>query len=257
MLSKTNSLMTKRESAMRLEKKQRFVPVTDKDRKCGDIIYQSYRGTTIYVLRGRHGDMLIDCGLFHVRKALIKWADQFDIKYIFLTHAHADHDWNAAELKKRYGAKIILNANDLELRHRFASQPLHATRKKYLFKNFYLNITGRLFPSPKYKPDIIIRKEGTSLLRKLGFDAQTVFLPGHTAGMTAILSGDVLYCGDAFTALFYEPEIPPYAADISTMKKSLRKICAVNPRWLACGHGLPVKMPDARKVIRRYLNQGK
>lgn len=240
---------------MNIQKKQRYTPVTNEKYRCGDITYHSFRGTTIYVLHGTNGDMLIDTGLFHIKHALRKWADRFDIKYIFLTHAHADHDWNAAYFQKRYGAKIILNANDLRLRHNFASQPLQATRRKYRWKNFTLNISGRLFPSPSYKPDIVIKRGDTKLLRRLGFDADLVFLPGHTAGMTGILSGDTLYCGDAFTALFYEPEIPPYAADIPTMKKSLRKIAGLNVKWLACGHGIPVKMSSSKRVIRRYTDK--
>lgn len=239
---------------MKLERKQRYTPVTDKDRKYGNITYHSFRGTTIYIIHGRNGDMLVDTGLFHVRRAVRKWADRHNIKYIFITHAHADHDWNASRFKKHFGAKLLLNRRDFKLRSRFASQPLKATRPKYRFKNFQLNITGRLFPSPKYKVDIPICSEGSKLLEKLGFDGEFVFLPGHTAGMTALLCGDTLYCGDAFTALFYEPQIPPYAADIETMKKSLKKILEINPKWLACGHGLPVKMTDARKVILQYLN---
>ena len=101
--------------------------------------------------------------------------------------------------------------------------------------------------------DIPIKAEGSKLLKRLGFDACFVFLPGHTAGMTGLICGDTLYCGDAFTALFYEPEIPPYAADIGTMKKSLREIADMNVKWLACGHGLPVQHQDAVRVIRKYL----
>ena len=243
------------ETAMKLERKQRYTPVTDKDRKYGNITYHSFRGTTIYIIHGRNGDMLVDTGLFHVRRAVRKWADRHNIKYIFITHAHADHDWNASRFKKHFGAKLLLNRRDFKLRSRFASQPLKATRPKYRFKNFQLNITGRLFPSPSYKPDIVIKSGDTNLLRRLGFDADLVFLPGHTAGMTGILSGDTLYCGDAFTALFYEPEIPPYAADIPTMKKSLRKIAGLNVKWLACGHGIPVKMSSSKRVIRRYTDK--
>ncbi len=239
---------------MNIRKKQRYTPVTNENHPCGNITYHSFRGTTIYILHGKNGDMLIDTGLFHIKRALKKWADRYDIKYIFITHAHADHDWNAKAFKKRFGAKLILNKKDLALRRDFI--PMFPTRRKYRFKCSYLNITGRLFHSPFYKPDIVIDHGGTDFPEKLGFDAKLVFLPGHTKGMTGILSGDTLYCGDAFTALFYEPEIPPYAMDIEVMKKTLKRIASLDIKWLACGHGLPVKMSDARKVIADYLRKG-
>lgn len=245
--------MTKREIKMKLERKQRYTPVTNKDRKCGDITYHSFRGTTIYIIHGKNGDMMVDTGLFHVRRAVCKWAKRFNVKYIFITHAHADHDWNAGRFKKAFGARLLLNKKDFGLRSNFKT--MKATRPKYRFKCFQLNINGKLFPSPRYKVDIPIKSEGSALLKRLGFEGEFVFLPGHTDGMTALLCGDTLYCGDAFTALFCEPEIPPYAIDIDGMKKSLKKILEINPKWLACGHGLPVKMSDARKVIIKYLNE--
>lgn len=238
---------------MKLEKKQRFTPVTEKDRKCGNITYHSFRGTTIYILHGRNGDMMIDTGLFHISRAVKKWAGNYNVKYIFITHAHADHDWNAYRFKKLFGAKLLLNEKDLGLRGSF--EKMQPTRSKYRLKCFHLNNMGSLFPSKRYSVEIPIKSEGTALLSKLGFDGEFIFLPGHTKGMTAIRCGNVLYCGDAFTALFYEPEIPPYATDIGTMKKSLKKIASLDVKWLACGHGLPVKMSDARKVIAAYLKR--
>lgn len=35
-----------------------------------------------------------------------------DIKYVIISHAHGDHDQGAAELQKRYGAKIIMGSSD-------------------------------------------------------------------------------------------------------------------------------------------------
>ena len=93
---------------MRIEKKQRFTPVTNKEFRCGNIIYHAFRGTTICILRGKNGDMMIDTGLFHVRRSVEKWAKKFNIKYIFITHAHADHDWNARYFAEKYGAKITV-----------------------------------------------------------------------------------------------------------------------------------------------------
>jgi metallo-beta-lactamase class B len=35
-----------------------------------------------------------------------------DIKYVIISHAHGDHDQGAAELQKRYGAKVVMGAPD-------------------------------------------------------------------------------------------------------------------------------------------------
>jgi len=35
-----------------------------------------------------------------------------DIKYVTISHAHGDHDQGAAELQKRYGAKVVMGAPD-------------------------------------------------------------------------------------------------------------------------------------------------
>jgi metallo-beta-lactamase class B len=38
--------------------------------------------------------------------------DPRDIKYVIISHAHGDHDQGAAELQKRYGAKVVMGAAD-------------------------------------------------------------------------------------------------------------------------------------------------
>ncbi len=37
-----------------------------------------------------------------------------DIKYVIISHAHGDHDQGAAELQRRYGAKVVMGAADWE-----------------------------------------------------------------------------------------------------------------------------------------------
>ena len=37
-----------------------------------------------------------------------------DIKYVVISHAHGDHDQGAAELQKRFGAKVVMGAADWE-----------------------------------------------------------------------------------------------------------------------------------------------
>jgi metallo-beta-lactamase class B len=37
-----------------------------------------------------------------------------DLKYVIISHAHGDHDQGAAELQKRFGAKVVMGAPDWE-----------------------------------------------------------------------------------------------------------------------------------------------
>lgn len=40
--------------------------------------------------------------------------DPRDIKYVIISHAHGDHDQGAAELQRRFGAKVVMGAPDWE-----------------------------------------------------------------------------------------------------------------------------------------------
>ena len=215
------------------------------------IRYLNHGGTTCYLLKNEEKVLLIDTGLFGNLKALDKWLDGCEVDYVFLTHGHVDHDWNALAFQKR-GAKIILSEKDKDLPRHYMSQPVQPTMPKYRFRNFTQHVNGSIFRTHKYTPDILIG-DNWDFLRSLGFNAEIVPLPGHTYGSVGILSDNVLYCGDSFTALWGKPEITPHAVSIELMKASLKKMLEIDPEWLACGHGAPVRMEDAKPVIREYL----
>ena len=63
---------------------------------------------TCYVLRGKHGDMLIDTGIPFMYKALTDYLSDYDIKYIFFFFFHVDHDANEEKMRKSVGAVIFL-----------------------------------------------------------------------------------------------------------------------------------------------------
>ena len=114
-------------------------------------------------------------------------------------------------------------------------------------------MNGSLFKSPRYNADIYFDGKDQSLLRKLGFDADIIQLPGHTYGSVGVYSKNVLYCGDAFTALWKRPDITPHAVSPRLMRKSLERIIRLSPEWLACGHGLPIRFEKVLPVIAEYL----
>jgi glyoxylase-like metal-dependent hydrolase (beta-lactamase superfamily II) len=208
---------------------------------------------TCYILRGTDGDLLIDTGLPQTYPAMKRWLRAFDIRYVLLTHAHADHDWNAARLKTA-GANILLGRRDYSLRRHFLLQPQLATSPRYILRTAFQCLGGAFIKSPRYQPDILL-DDRSDILKALGFDAEVIALPGHTLGSVGVLQGNVLYCGDTFTALWGKPMIPPNVHSRALLKDSLRRILHIHPKWLACGHGLPVRMEDAEPVIREYLSK--
>lgn len=231
-----------------------YPAVTDEIRKYDGIHFYAQNNITCYVIKGENGDLLIDTGMPQIWNGLHKWLGQYDIRYVLLTHAHADHDWNAAKLQKS-GAKILLSVSDKDLRQNYLSQRVKPTMPKYTFRNYTQWINGSLFNSPHYDADIYFTRQDRKLLRKFGFDANIVHLPGHTYGSVGVYSKGVLYCGDAFTALWKRPDITPHAVSPKLMKKSLELILKVSPKWLACGHGLPMRFEKAHPVIEKYLEQ--
>lgn len=231
--------------------KRLFPSVTNENRECGDILYYAQSDMTCYMLRGKQGDLLIDTGLFQIWSGLREWLEQYDIRYVLLTHAHADHDWNVVKLQRK-GAKILLCEYDKDLRQNYLSQLVKPTMPKYTLRNYTQWISGGLFKSPHYDADIYFGKKDRGLLHELGFDADIVFLPGHTYGSVGVYSKGVLYCGDAFTALWKRPDVTPHAVSPKLMHKSLERIIRLSPEWLACGHGLPIRFDDALPVITEY-----
>lgn len=215
--------------------------------KVGEIIYLTEMvgdaPISVYVIRGKNGDMLIDTGYATTYKSIIKWIEeeQFNITDIFITHAHPDHDWNAAKLKNKYNAKVWINEKDINLIRDFKSQKQIPTAKRYRFRVKWITFWTKmpLFKSKNYTPDIIVASEGSELLKSYGYDGHIVFLPGHTLGSMGIKTEEVLYCGDAYAVINGQPMLPPHVTNLEMMNESVKKIERINPEYLACGHGVP------------------
>src|SRR5437016_6345848 len=82
-----------------------------------------------------------------------------DIKYMLISHAHGDHDQGAAELQKRYGARVVMGAPDWDAT---VKRPATASG----------GVPTR---------DIAVERSGTKIT--LGdVTIQIVATPGHTPG---------------------------------------------------------------------------
>lgn len=107
------------------------------------------------------------------------------IKYIYLTHCHADHIGAVEELKKQKGGKILIHVKDAEGLH-----------------NNEISLTGYLGMDAIYLyPDS--RVNDMDLIHLGNLEFQVLHTPGHTQGGTClyceneklVFSGDTIFRG--------------------------------------------------------------
>ena len=107
------------------------------------------------------------------------------VRTLLLTHAHIDHVWDAAAIRREHGCKVGYHADGTEM----------LTEPGY-FKRFGMN-----WEIEQVSADFLI--EETPCLTVEGFDFQVLLVPGHCPGSLCffdkkeriLFGGDVLFSG--------------------------------------------------------------
>lgn len=123
------------------------------------------------------------------------------IKYIFITHHHADHAGFAARLVEETGAKLIIHQNSLDPlkkgKNEDVLKPVNARiRIIFPFLRIHLKITK--FPPvlPKNE-DIILKCDDDQLLRGIGIKGKILCTPGHSKdSISVIMDNGNAFVGD-------------------------------------------------------------
>ena len=150
---------------------------------------------------------VIDPGF--VNASLLKAVEEADVQAILLTHGHWDHIAGVAEIQKKTGAKLYIDAED----------ELFLTDSAL---NLSVELTGR--PLPPLKADVTVSDGDVIPLGSLRI--HVLHTPGHTIGSCcyvvegAIFSGDTLFKMSAGRTDFPTGSYPQLLA-------SLTRLCAI------------------------------
>ena len=163
--------------------------------------------------------VIIDPALCLEREAKFIKNKNLKVKYIILTHSHADHIADVEELKKITGAEVVANKNEREML---------IDAKKNLSSDFYTS-------GIEFEADIYV-SEGDELTRgkhKFTF----IDTPGHTTGGMCIVNEDKIFTGDTlFMGSIGRTDL--YGGDYEKMLNSLKKLSKLDGSMtIYPGHG--------------------
>lgn len=199
----------------------------------------------LYVIKGTDGDILIDTGFFCMKKSIKKWLDKFNIKLIILTHAHIDHSWNVAYIKKLYNCEVALGKKDL-ININNKNINTVASKKRYKLFTELMKFGMKTLHNPLYEVDYLLKDK--EKINKYGLELQIHNLAGHTNGSIGILYKDYLFVGDALVNRL-KVSIAFQNQNIKKAIKSSKKIMRLNPKMVFFGHDKEVSLEKLLKDL--------
>lgn len=200
----------------------------------------------LYLIKGTTGDILIDTGFICMKRTLKKWLDKHNVKLIILTHAHIDHIWNVAYLKKIYNCEVAMFRKDLKNIDNsiINSKPLN--KKLVLWANL-LNWCMKHFVAKTFQVDQLLKDK--EIINKYGLTLKIHHLPGHTNGSIGISYKDNLFVGDALVNRF---KVTPAFQNQNTnlALKSIEKIKRLKPKNIYLGHDKEITYEKLLKDLK-------
>jgi cyclase len=188
-------------------------------------------GGNVLVYLTDDGVILVDCKFESMHDDVVEKVKSLTdkpIKYVILTHNHADHAGGAAKMAAS-GATVIVSTDDLE------------------------NMVRA--PNQTWLPDV--GYSGKAQLRLGGKEVQLYEVRGHTRGDTLVYlpAERVVESGDLFATVEELPYIVDYGSGGSWMDLSneIDELLKLDFDLVVPGHGPPVTRQDVLKIRNRVV----
>jgi glyoxylase-like metal-dependent hydrolase (beta-lactamase superfamily II) len=220
-----------------------------------DIIQIELPLSNAYLIRSK-SPILVDVGSEGDAAALVRATTASgtrpsDIGLVVLTHGHADHAGDAAELMKLTHAPVALGEGDLAL-------AVTGHNDDLVPMNFLACFLQLALPQsyPPFVPDLVVRDEPLDLA-PWGVAGRVIPMPGHTRGSLVVLLDDhSAFVGDQILGGYFGGAIAPtspglhyFHADREANDANVAKLLELGVEKFYLGHGGPVSRADVLREM--------
>jgi hydroxyacylglutathione hydrolase len=172
---------------------------------------------------------------------------------LILTHSHYDHAGNAARLREKYEATVIVHRSEA---FALAGGEAIIPRGTNVLGRLLIDGLGKkLAPrlkSPPCRPDILV--DEVLPLDGFGFNARIIHTPGHSPGSQCVIVDDeIALVGDAMFGIFPGSVFPPFAADAGQLVASWGSLLATTCRLFLPAHGTA----NSRALLQKDFDKRK
>ncbi|HYK93886.1 MAG TPA: MBL fold metallo-hydrolase [Thermoplasmata archaeon] len=211
--------------------------------------------SNFYLVEAEGGLTLVDAGvagdwsqLVHTLASLGKRPS--DLKAILLTHAHSDHTGFAERARREWGMSIWTHSRDAEVGRGGRAPANEGKLGSYLrYAEAWRTLFGLLLHGGmRVVPIQVLSQFEDGAPLDVPGHPQVIHLPGHTAGMSALVfeSPSVVFTGDALVTRNpltgrRGPQVMPRGLNQSSRQAidSLARLEGITARLVLPGHGEP------------------
>ena len=202
---------------------------------------------SIYLVKGDRFSVLVEAGLSVMAPQIADQLEHLEIdpaslKYLVLTHTHADHVMGAPLIKKSFPQIKITGVSEAE----------DLLSRKKIFDFFTREdayTSNRLLDFNAVAPDASQPTSLPFIFEKIispgdvldpgGLSLHILDAPGHCRGGIALWEprGKILFCSDSL-GFHLPPEkfVSNFYVDYDDYRKTFETLCALKPKWICPGH---------------------
>lgn len=217
------------------------------------------RRSNVYLLVSGDSSWLIDSGMAGDVDQIVAELQRggfelSSLRFVLLTHAHADHMGSAAELVRRSGARVLAHRQEVPYVEQGDALPASSSLTRFLLQLAQRVLTAH--PSPKVDRAL---KDG-DVVEVMG-GLRVVHTPGHTPGSICLYQPEqrLLFCGDLLFnkhpvtgRIGLQLPMPLVSGDMAKVRESVHRVAQLPVDVLCPGHGEPI-VGNAQAQIKALL----